>query len=276
MKKESANQDYFSGMAARATDAHLDKGYDSSKSRERSAKEGARVNQLVDASVRGDYKRAKHLARRIATDKSQRDDYYDKLSNGFDAAGGDLSGKYSSDKYTNYAFNAFHGKPSTLTKAGERIYQDSIGKTVKEDSIMNTATQKVARLYGLYRNGAEIPQEYADFFKKHLNMGAGDEYNTNVLWTLRREIYEKDLKKKDLTSRLSAKTAIVGLVSGAFFFSTSVTGNVIGLSNGTSSIIGAVLLVIGFVAGYFWARGKRHTRVSRSQPKAEALRVRKK
>ncbi len=49
----------------------------------------------------------------------------------------------------------------------------------------------------------------------------------------------------------------IGCLGGsAFFLSTKITANVIGASVGTSSIIGALLLIIGFVSGYFWARSK--------------------
>ena len=55
----------------------------------------------------------------------------------------------------------------------------------------------------------------------------------------------------------------IGLVSGAFFTSTKLTGNVIGLSNTSSSLIGVGLLIIGFVAGYFWAKDKNKNKVSK-------------
>ena len=44
-----------------------------------------------------------------------------------------------------------------------------------------------------------------------------------------------------------------GLIAGLFFLSSNITGKVIGnLTNSTSNIIGAVLLVVGLVGGFFW------------------------
>jgi len=64
--------------------------------------------------------------------------------------------------------------------------------------------------------------------------------------------------KGDLEGSItSTTTAIIGLVGGAFFISSNVTGNVIGLSNTTSSWIGGVLILIGLVALGFWIKNKR-------------------
>lgn len=51
----------------------------------------------------------------------------------------------------------------------------------------------------------------------------------------------------------------IGLLffGGAFFLSSNVTGNVIGLSNSTSSWIGVVLILIGLIALGFWIKSKR-------------------
>lgn len=55
--------------------------------------------------------------------------------------------------------------------------------------------------------------------------------------------------------------AVVGLVSGIFFFSTSVTGNAISnLSSTTSSWIGGVLVLIGVVALGFWIKNKKRSK----------------
>ncbi|MEI7718708.1 MAG: hypothetical protein WCI72_02480 [archaeon] len=58
--------------------------------------------------------------------------------------------------------------------------------------------------------------------------------------------------------RTSAAVALVGLVGGAFFISTKVTGNVISnLSTQTSSWIGGVLVFVGIVAGLFWLKNRK-------------------
>jgi len=59
--------------------------------------------------------------------------------------------------------------------------------------------------------------------------------------------------------RAIATASIIGLVGGIFFLSSNVTGNVTGLSTGSSSLIGVLLLVIGFVSGYFWVKGRKNS-----------------
>jgi hypothetical protein len=68
----------------------------------------------------------------------------------------------------------------------------------------------------------------------------------------------RDLKEDRLKKRRTATVAIISLIGGLFFLSTNITGNVIGnMTNSTSNIIGAVLLIIGLVGGFFWMRSKK-------------------
>ena len=55
---------------------------------------------------------------------------------------------------------------------------------------------------------------------------------------------------------LHAGFAMIGLISGLFFLSSNITGNAIG-SQAISNWIGAVLLVVGLVAGFFWMRTRK-------------------
>jgi len=55
----------------------------------------------------------------------------------------------------------------------------------------------------------------------------------------------------------SASLAIVGIFSGLFFLSSNITGNAIAnVSQSSGNILGAVLLVVGLVAGFFWVKKK--------------------
>lgn len=59
------------------------------------------------------------------------------------------------------------------------------------------------------------------------------------------------------TYRLTSVIAIAGVLGGLFFLSTNITGNAIAnMTNSTSSILSAVLLVIGLVAGAFALKSK--------------------
>lgn len=57
---------------------------------------------------------------------------------------------------------------------------------------------------------------------------------------------------------LSGMLSIVGIFVGIFFLSNSITGNVIGLSNTTSSWIGGVLILIGLISLGFWIKNKKN------------------
>jgi len=67
------------------------------------------------------------------------------------------------------------------------------------------------------------------------------------------EAQEKRTERRRQLSRAAA--AIIGIFGGLFFLSPSITGNAIG---GMAAIyanrIGAVLLIIGLIAGYFWIK----------------------
>jgi hypothetical protein len=54
-----------------------------------------------------------------------------------------------------------------------------------------------------------------------------------------------------------ATASIIGFLGGIFFLSPNFTGNVIGnLTNSTSNILGAVLLVVGLIGSFFWLRSR--------------------
>lgn len=69
---------------------------------------------------------------------------------------------------------------------------------------------------------------------------------------------ERTLKTQVL-GRVAKEAAIVMLVlGGLIFLSSNMTGNVIGGLNQTSSNwVGAVLLAVGLVAGFFWMKGRK-------------------
>jgi hypothetical protein len=59
------------------------------------------------------------------------------------------------------------------------------------------------------------------------------------------------------TRGFSAVLSIVGILGGIFFLSSNITGNAIAnVSPSSGNILGAVLLVVGLVAGFFWVKKK--------------------
>lgn len=71
------------------------------------------------------------------------------------------------------------------------------------------------------------------------------------------EELKKGIGKKHGLEKTVATTAIVSIIASIFFLSNNITGNAIGNLNQTSSnFIGAGLLIIGLVCGFFWIKRK--------------------
>ena len=98
--------------------------------------------------------------------------------------------------------------------------------------------------------------------------GGTKEYPTNMIAKMEgiHNFYEAQKKKKPnresgkskLEDTAAAVTAIGGILGGLLFLSANMTGKVIaGASVKANSIVGAALLVIGLVAGFFWLRSRK-------------------
>lgn len=63
-------------------------------------------------------------------------------------------------------------------------------------------------------------------------------------------------KTAGLEARLSVFIALMGFLGGLFFLSSNITGNVVGLSAKSNSLIGSALILVGVIAGFFWVNKK--------------------
>lgn len=62
----------------------------------------------------------------------------------------------------------------------------------------------------------------------------------------------KSKRTSNLETKAFAAASIIGIFGGLFFLSSNITGNVVGsLTNSTSNIVGAVLLVLGIIGSFF-------------------------
>ncbi|MEK6898681.1 MAG: hypothetical protein AABW79_01130 [Nanoarchaeota archaeon] len=59
-------------------------------------------------------------------------------------------------------------------------------------------------------------------------------------------------KRSNLEKNISATTALVGLFLGIFFLSPNLTGNVIGLNQDSSNLIGGILFLIGLIGTFVY------------------------
>ena len=63
---------------------------------------------------------------------------------------------------------------------------------------------------------------------------------------------------KSKLEKAAIAASIVGIIGGLFFLSSNITGNAIAnISVQNSSFLGAGLLIVGLVAGWFWLKGKK-------------------
>jgi L-amino acid N-acyltransferase YncA len=92
-------------------------------------------------------------------------------------------------------------------------------------------------------------------FKRFARYRARGEEGEDRLWG----VFRKDLKKKTLLEeRLARTTAIISILGSLFFFSSNITGNAIAdMTTKTTSFLGAGLLIVGLIAGFFWLKGRK-------------------
>jgi len=65
-------------------------------------------------------------------------------------------------------------------------------------------------------------------------------------------------KATDSETGTSGIIALIGLIGGLFFLSSNITGNAIGnTTNSTSTILGAILIIIGLVGSFFWLKNRK-------------------
>lgn len=65
-------------------------------------------------------------------------------------------------------------------------------------------------------------------------------------------------EKESSSSRFSSVIAIAGLGAGIFFLSSNITGNAIAeMTTKTTSFLGAGLVIVGLVAGFFWLKSRK-------------------
>jgi hypothetical protein len=68
----------------------------------------------------------------------------------------------------------------------------------------------------------------------------------------------RNIRERRLTGKVLPAMASVALLSGIFFLSSNITGNaIVDLTTKTTSFLGAGLLIIGLIAGFFWLKAKK-------------------
>jgi CheY-like chemotaxis protein len=130
--------------------------------------------------------------------------------------------------------------PSLIVPVGSRSHLDP--SRIRT----NANKQEVSSWY----YGGGYKKDSASFLPEELRGLSGE--------TLEEKLEQKgNSKNTGLGKNLTPVIATIGILSGIFFLSTNITGNAIAnVSQNSGNIWGAVLLVVGLVAGFFWVKKK--------------------
>ena len=117
-------------------------------------------------------------------------------------------------------------------------------------------------------NVAKMYREYGESARERLKGEGGKGEKGDDSWYAKKEDIDPNTKKystgaiirgkKGPSKGLEGTLAIIGVGLSIFFFSPSITGNVIGnLTNSTSNVFGMIFLIVGLIAGFFLVRDKK-------------------
>ena len=171
---------------------------------------------------------------------------YSEIPRGYETKGETKEAKYSGKReYSPKQIADRIKNPSENSKTyGSRA---EYHRTMADISDMGDS-YKDSRESSRHRKKAETYELLAEKTKEEPSLRA----TANLLESFAREM------RKSLESNLSVFIFLIGLGAGIFLLSSNITGNVIAdLSTKTTSFIGAGLLVVGLVAGFFWVKSRK-------------------
>jgi hypothetical protein len=140
--------------------------------------------------------------------------------------------------------NAEHGPlsfstPHAFYEAGE--YNKAADSAPHTSTIGMRSLKKAGRYEELAKAYDSIAENYAQRGNKEL--------------ASRFEINARKIRQKGLEKKLMGFVSGLALIGSLFFLSTNVTGNVIAdFTTRTTSFLGAGLLIVGLIAGFFWLK----------------------
>ena len=157
-----------------------------------------------------------------------------------------LKGKKDADKRFTYAQESENN--GDLLNAFNQYR--SAGKGYEDIGLVNKAYTS----YENSLNALEQLQKAKDWGSDYERMKKGI---SSDLDRLKNEKMQRENKKHGGLEKVTATASIVGVLGGIFFLSNNITGNAIAnISQSSGNILGAVLLVVGLVAGFFWVKKK--------------------
>jgi len=219
-------------------------------------KERDRDSQIKDAVFKGNFRRAQKLVKHDKGESSRKS-YHD--------------GKSS---WMMFAEDEEYNTRGNRNEEWALHYLGYSGTDPKEERELKLKSAKVYHQYAILANKIfkdRAGSDYVDPEQAKRTIGAKydllkyglDSIDTHHPPNIIKGIYLAFKRKKESSrgssglEKATATASIVGVLGGIFFLSTNITGNVIAnVSQSSGNILGAVLLVVGLVAGFFWVKKK--------------------
>ena len=136
----------------------------------------------------------------------------------------------------------YHNMAPVQLYAAYHFIQETL-KGEKKEKYEKALLQRAERYYDAQKRFSR--RHGKDYYETKIPRANAAQLADHVKW----DIIDK-LKPQPRTLEAVA-TAIVGIVSGIFFLSPSLTGNVIGVGNSGYNLLGLGLLVAGLAAAYY-------------------------
>jgi len=165
--------------------------------------------------------------------------------------------------------------PNLVSDKTKRAVYENMGKiyeeegrylgNAKHDYELAGKPEKAIKMYeknGYFESAGHMRRDIGDLrgaltdFERELE--TNKKLTSHQRYELEQLIFETRKEAKMRTSKTASVAAsILAIAGGIFLLSPSLTGNVIGISNSTSNFLGAGLILIGLVAGFFWMKNKK-------------------
>jgi hypothetical protein len=134
---------------------------------------------------------------------------------------------------------------------GKVFYSGKAGEEFEKAGNYKRAAQEYGHALQILESlGKPFPQ-YGEISKKY-----GDAQKNRLL-KIGKYIQRREDRTQGGLEAAAVTASVISILGGIFFLSSNVTGNVIGnFSQNSGNIIGAILLTVGVVAGFFWVKKK--------------------
>jgi|WetSurMetagenome_2_1015567.scaffolds.fasta_scaffold115667_2 hypothetical protein len=183
--------------------------------------------------------------RRLSREEREKEDFEDALY---------TQGEIPTTKAYMHTLKDVYNKKGLIYAAGYEIKSTlfSLGKRI--ENLFDSRASPASEITGeSWPKGSAAAEEWSSELRRY------DRRNEQRVKYILREGKYKDhrgnLVKRSGLETGAAAAAIIGIVGGLLFFSSNLTGNVIGSQDNTN-FIGLAFILIGIIGAFFWIKSK--------------------